>query len=104
MFVEKPLCLNETELDDIIRAYQGAPEGTTLTVGFNRRFSPFAEKMKRLPGDGPKNIVATMNAGFIPQEVWVHDLEIGGGGSLVRLAILSIYVPSWRARRSWRSA
>ena len=20
-----------------------------------------------------------MNAGFIPQEVWVHDLEIGGG-------------------------
>lgn len=66
VFVEKPLCLNETELDDIIRAYQGAPEGTTLTVGFNRRFSPFAEKMKRLLGDGPKNIVATMNAGFIP--------------------------------------
>ena len=79
VFVEKPLCLNETELDDIIRAYQGAPEGTTLTVGFNRRFSPFAEKMRRLLGDGPKNIVATMNAGFIPQEVWVHDLEIGGG-------------------------
>ena len=50
-----------------------------MTVGFNRRFSPFAEKMKRLLGDGPKNIVATMNAGFIPQEVWVHDLEIGGG-------------------------
>ena len=23
VFVEKPLCLNETELDDIIRAYQG---------------------------------------------------------------------------------
>ena len=79
VFVEKPLCLNETELDDIIRAYQGAPEGTTLTVGFNRRFSPFAEKMRRLLGDGPKNIVATMNAGFIPREVWVHDLEIGGG-------------------------
>ncbi|MDD2577578.1 MAG: Gfo/Idh/MocA family oxidoreductase, partial [Bacteroidales bacterium] len=27
----------------------------------------------------PKNIIATMNAGFIPPEVWVHDLEIGGG-------------------------
>ena len=79
VFVEKPLCLNETELDDIIQAYQEAPEGTTLTVGFNRRFSPFAEKMRRLLGDGPKNIVATMNAGFIPREVWVHDLEIGGG-------------------------
>jgi predicted dehydrogenase len=25
------------------------------------------------------NIIATMNAGFIPPEVWVHDLAIGGG-------------------------
>ena len=79
VFVEKPLCLNKTELDDIVQAYQEVPKGTTLTVGFNRRFSPFAEKMKQLLGDGPKNIVATMNAGFIPPEVWVHDLEIGGG-------------------------
>ena len=78
-FVEKPLCLNEEELDQIIEAYKAAPQGTTLTVGFNRRFSPFAVKMKELLGDGPKNIIATMNAGFIPKEVWVHDLEIGGG-------------------------
>lgn len=78
-FVEKPLCLNEEELDQIVEAYKTAPQGTTLTVGFNRRFSPFAVKMKELLGDGPKNIVATMNAGFIPKEVWVHDLEIGGG-------------------------
>lgn len=26
-----------------------------------------------------KNIIATMNAGFIPPEVWVHDLQVGGG-------------------------
>ena len=25
------------------------------------------------------NIIATMNAGFIPSKVWVHDMEIGGG-------------------------
>ena len=25
------------------------------------------------------NIVATMNAGYIPPEVWVHDLKAGGG-------------------------
>lgn len=78
-FVEKPLCLNEEELQEIMDAYRSAPKGVTLTVGFNRRFSPFAVKMKQLLGDGPKNIVATMNAGFIPKEVWVHDLEIGGG-------------------------
>lgn len=79
VFVEKPLCLNEEELNGIIEAYKNAKPGTTLTVGFNRRFSPFAEKLKKLVGDGPKNIIANMNAGFIPPEVWVHDLEIGGG-------------------------
>lgn len=79
VFVEKPLCLNENELAEITEAYKAAPKGTTLTVGFNRRFSPFAVKMKELLGEGAKNIVATMNAGFIPPEVWVHDLQVGGG-------------------------
>lgn len=79
VFVEKPLCLNESELESISKAYKEAPKNVTLTVGFNRRFSPFAVKMKQLVGDGPKNIIATMNAGFIPADVWVHDLEVGGG-------------------------
>lgn len=79
VFVEKPLCLNVSELDDIITAYQEAPQNVILTVGFNRRFSPFASKMKSLVGEGAKNIIATMNAGFIPAEVWIHDLEVGGG-------------------------
>lgn len=79
VFVEKPLCLNIDELNEIVDAYKSAPQGTTLTVGFNRRFSPFAVKMKHLIGDGPKNIIATMNAGFIPLDVWVHDLQVGGG-------------------------
>ena len=79
IFVEKPLCLNAEELDRIIETYGKAKDGTTLTVGFNRRFSPFAVKMKKLLGDGPKNIVATMNAGYIPPEMWVHDMETGGG-------------------------
>ena len=78
-FVEKPLCLKEDELDAILETYKQAPSGATLTVGFNRRFSPYAIKMKHLIGEGPKNIVATMNAGYIPKEVWVHDMEVGGG-------------------------
>jgi predicted dehydrogenase len=79
VFVEKPLCLNKVELAEIKDAYEAAPGGVTLTVGFNRRFSPFAMKLKQVVGDGPKNIVATMNAGFIPADMWVHDLEVGGG-------------------------
>ena len=79
IFVEKPLCLNSDELTAIKEAYQKAPTDVTVNAGFNRRFSPFAVKMKQLLGDGPKNIIATMNAGFIPNDVWVHDMLVGGG-------------------------
>jgi predicted dehydrogenase/threonine dehydrogenase-like Zn-dependent dehydrogenase len=78
VFVEKPLCLNAEELDQIINL-QLSTRNTQLIVGFNRRFAPLSIKMKQLLGEGPKNIVATMNAGFIPSNVWIHDLEIGGG-------------------------
>ncbi len=82
VFVEKPLCLTEEELDEIAAsAMSPRNDGTTpmVVVGFNRRFAPLAQTMKKHLGEGPKNIVATMNAGFIPPEVWVHDLAIGGG-------------------------
>ncbi|MAM27401.1 MAG: dehydrogenase [Flavobacteriaceae bacterium] len=79
VFVEKPLALNKKELTTIIEAYKSSE--STLTVGFNRRFSPFSEKMKSLLGadDNPINVIATMNAGMIPSNVWVHDLKVGGG-------------------------
>lgn len=77
VFVEKPLALNSTELDTVITAQQAS--GKTLTVGFNRRFSPHALKIKQQLSDAPIHITATMNAGFIPPNVWVHDLKIGGG-------------------------
>lgn len=82
VFVEKPLCLNEQELSDIEQAYLSPPsdaKAPTLTVGFNRRFAPFAQRMKSLLGRGAINIVATMNAGHIPTNSWVHDLSVGGG-------------------------
>ena len=52
-----------------------------ITVGFNRRFAPLAAEMKKALGnaDTPMNIVATMNAGFIPSKAWVNDMEVGGG-------------------------
>lgn len=77
VFVEKPLALNTEELESVIEAQQAS--GKTITVGFNRRFSPHALKMKDLLGSAPMNVIATMNAGFIPASVWIHDLKIGGG-------------------------
>jgi predicted dehydrogenase/threonine dehydrogenase-like Zn-dependent dehydrogenase len=76
VFVEKPLALNEEELNEIINNYDGS---VTLTVGFNRRFSPHIQKMRRLLGAAPMNVIATMNAGNIPANVWVHDMKVGGG-------------------------
>ncbi|HEY6976491.1 MAG TPA: bi-domain-containing oxidoreductase, partial [Chitinophagaceae bacterium] len=48
VFVEKPLALNKEELNEIINIYDGT---TTLTVGFNRRFSPHVQKIKQLAQD-----------------------------------------------------
>jgi predicted dehydrogenase/threonine dehydrogenase-like Zn-dependent dehydrogenase len=77
VFVEKPLALNSDELDAVIAAQQSS--GKTVMVGFNRRFSPHAEKMKSLLGNAQMNVIATMNAGNIPANVWVHDMLVGGG-------------------------
>ena len=77
VFVEKPLALNLDELEKIDKAYERSK--AKLMVGFNRRFSPHIKKIKTLIGDSPMNIIATMNAGFIPSDVWVHDMKVGGG-------------------------
>jgi predicted dehydrogenase/threonine dehydrogenase-like Zn-dependent dehydrogenase len=76
VFVEKPLALNREELDEVLNAYDGS---VTLTVGFNRRFSPHIQKVKQLVGNVLMNVIATMNAGAIPPGVWVHDMKVGGG-------------------------
>ena len=77
VFVEKPLALKEGELFKIQESYSN--NQGSLLIGFNRRFSPHTQKIKSLVGNAPMNIVATMNAGHIPSDVWVHDMAIGGG-------------------------
>ncbi|MCK0132256.1 bi-domain-containing oxidoreductase [Flavobacteriaceae bacterium F08102] len=79
VFVEKPLALTRAELTAITEEYN--KQQVALSVGFNRRFAPLATKMKAALGNDktPKNIVATMNAGYIPANVWVHDMQVGGG-------------------------
>ena len=99
-FVEKPLALNQDELNQILEAYnnhQPKANSPTLTVGFNRRFSPHLIKVKQSMGDsaGAVNIIATMNAGFIPKDHWVHDLESGGGriiGEACHLMDVCVYL------------
>jgi predicted dehydrogenase/threonine dehydrogenase-like Zn-dependent dehydrogenase len=78
VFVEKPLCLNMSELNKIEAAYSSL---NILMVGFNRRFAPQIQKMKSLLDDvnTPKSMVMTINAGAISNDHWTQDLEVGGG-------------------------
>ncbi len=80
VFVEKPLCLNPGELEEIARAVAESP-GRQLLVGFNRRFSPHTVRIKDwLAGrSGPLCMSMTVNAGAIPPESWHQDPELGGG-------------------------
>lgn len=83
VFVEKPLCLNFAELEEIKAAWKKAAEKNSLQlmVGFNRRFSPLtaaaAESLR--DSNAPCSIIITANAGQIPAEHWAHDMAAGGG-------------------------
>lgn len=77
VFVEKPLCLLESELESIIEAQSKANKA--VMVGFNRRFSPLTEKLKKAVGNNPMTMLYRINAGAIPGDNWIQDLEIGGG-------------------------
>jgi predicted dehydrogenase/threonine dehydrogenase-like Zn-dependent dehydrogenase len=77
VFIEKPLALNQEELDRVMEAY--GKSNKSISVGFNRRFSPHIQKAKSLVANSPMNVIATMNAGFIPNNSWVQDLNVGGG-------------------------
>jgi len=52
-----------------------------LMVGFNRRFSPHAIRMRELLSarSEPLALTMTVNAGIIPPDHWVHDPVRGGG-------------------------
>jgi predicted dehydrogenase len=80
VFCEKPLALNQIELNEIAAALE-KPGAPLLMVGFNRRFAPLAVQMKAFLDRRHEQIYAhyRINAGFIPLGHWVHDPLQGGG-------------------------
>ncbi|MGA6983320.1 MAG: bi-domain-containing oxidoreductase [Candidatus Sulfotelmatobacter sp.] len=81
VFCEKPLCLNQTELDEIVSTYDSLSEPPLLMVGFNRRFSPLALRMKSFlqPAGEPLAAHYRVNAGWLPADHWLNDPFQGGG-------------------------
>ncbi|MBI1374435.1 MAG: zinc-binding dehydrogenase [Phycisphaera sp.] len=85
VFVEKPLCLTDAELDTIEQALidTGAAR-PLLTVGFNRRFAPATDAIRAV-FDGvsaPLTVSIRMNAGPIDPQHWTQD-EVEGGGRII---------------------
>lgn len=77
VFVEKPLCLNPSELAEITALKEKS--GLQVMVGFNRRFAPLIVQLKDRIGEGPMSMLYRVNAGHIPKDSWIQDPEIGGG-------------------------
>jgi predicted dehydrogenase/threonine dehydrogenase-like Zn-dependent dehydrogenase len=75
-FVEKPLCIKESQLEQIKELYSF---DTILQVGFNRRFSPFIKQMRQVLGNTNMSINYRINAGIIPKDHWIQDPLVGGG-------------------------
>jgi predicted dehydrogenase/threonine dehydrogenase-like Zn-dependent dehydrogenase len=82
VYVEKPLATKIEELEKIKAFYEAVTENKpVLFVGFNRRFSKYAQEIKRhiVKRINPLVIYYRMNAGFIPPDHWAHE----SGGRIV---------------------
>jgi len=79
VFVEKPLAVNDDELESVLQAAEKS--SGKLMVGFNRRFAPLTQRAKEFfhNHDAPLSMVYRVNAGRIPKEHWMQDPVEGGG-------------------------
>lgn len=79
VFVEKPLAMTINELNDVKHAYQNSTG--KLMVGYNRRFSSLATKIKDEIKSSlePKVVNIRVNAGFLEKEHWIQNPNVGGG-------------------------
>ncbi|HJW98574.1 MAG TPA: Gfo/Idh/MocA family oxidoreductase, partial [Terriglobales bacterium] len=83
IFCEKPLCLHEGELQEIIFAYEAASEISrpVFMVGFNRRFAPLTVELKQFVAEVREPLLMSyrVNAGSLASSHWANDPAQGGG-------------------------
>ncbi len=80
VFCEKPLAISHQELIDLVKttSRDGRP---ILMAGFNRRFSPMGMNLKSFFQDRTEPLIVhyRVNAGYLPDNHWLHDPLQGGG-------------------------
>jgi len=80
VFLEKPLCIKEEELEEIEKFITDNKELPLFTIGYNRRFSPSVNYVKNeIIGANRIVIDYTINAGKLSPDHWLLDKDIGGG-------------------------
>lgn len=79
IFVEKPICLTLEELREIDSVY--AKSNSTVQVGFNRRFAPASQEIKKLLGGAPGPITVSYRvmAGKLDASHWFANVAESGG-------------------------
>lgn len=83
VFVEKPLALNERELDRIEDELAEVERAGLVMVDFNRRFSEPAQIARNLVAGirEPLTVSIRVNAGAVPLGHWIHSPS--GGGRII---------------------
>jgi len=82
VFVEKPIAMN---YEDCRRVYDAVTENKiNLTIGFNRRFSPLAQRAKRMveKRKNPLMIAYRVNSAGMNKEHWINS-PVEGGGAII---------------------
>jgi predicted dehydrogenase len=81
VFVEKPLAVNAEGLARVIDAWRaaGGAAAPVVLTGFNRRFSPLTQNLRKHVIGKPLAMTYRVNAGAIPATSWVQDVDAGGG-------------------------
>lgn len=77
VYTEKPLCLTIEEMEEIRKACEEMNKG--VMIGFNRRFAPSVQAIKKVVGSGRMSMMYRVNAGYIPSSSWAQDMKVGGG-------------------------
>jgi polar amino acid transport system substrate-binding protein len=79
VFVEKPLSINRSELQELSEQYRES-SNRVLLVGFNRRFSRAFTSLKAFFGKTGEPYVMTyrVHAGTLPIKHWLQDEKQGG--------------------------
>lgn len=80
VFCEKPLAIKPAELQELVEALN-KERSSLLMVGYNRRFAPLAQQLRRFLEGRSEPLAAhyRVNAGYLPLSHWLHDPQVGGG-------------------------